>query len=241
MKFSVLWEQLFAKRLIPSSPLIHQLFLVPEIFWNTERFPHYFFRQWLESFWPKTVIQPPFIQQSSIIEHFWKTEAFPHEVFRFGPMGQKTFDKVVMPPSCSRKFAMPEIPWNAEVFAYEVFRYYDNFFSSKPWEASTNSNLKSFRYRTVFEKQALPYEVFHFGPVRRKSSTKLWCSSSNARKFSSPQVSWNTEGFAYEVFQYCEKKYSPRPWYAPSYLKSFSIRKVSWNTKGFVYGFSRHS
>ena len=91
-------------------------------------------------------------------------------------------------------------------------------FSTKPCEASTPSNLKCFRYKTVLEKQAFPYEVFHFGPVRPKKIDKAVMPPSSAWNFSKPDFFWNTNGFDYGVCRYCEKTFR---WKLDSHLSSY--------------------
>ena len=63
---------------------------------------------------------PPTQNFFSIPEIFRKTEGFLYKDYRFGPVRQKKFGRIVMPPSYAWEFSIKEFFWNSTVFPNEI-------------------------------------------------------------------------------------------------------------------------
>ena len=154
-------------------------FSIPEIFWNTEGFPHVFF--WhceTKSFRRKIVIPLSLIDNFFYIpENFWNTEGTPYEVFR--SCETKNFRQNHDAPLLSIRIFDTRIFWSTEGFPCEIFRHCETkkrivisdipflcikFFDTrsfrKHWRVSheifRHCEMKDFRRKTVIPPICYP-------------------------------------------------------------------------------------
>ena len=83
-----------------------------------------------------------------------------------------------------------------------------------------------------------PSFYLHFSTLLLQQKIVISPSPIMRENFRYQNFFWNTEGFSYEIFRYCETKYSTEKrdtFPSPSDPWNFSITEFFWNTEGFSY------